>query len=141
MSNKSDPRIIIGILAEKFPLAFFLNGSRRRPLKIGILDDLIIAEPKISRTRLRSALRDYTSSPGYLLACREGAARVDLSGQPAGTVSEEEAQHAWRRAGKNGHPEIVVQRTPQAVATAAGLKLRSLADLAAVWRAKREAAE
>jgi RNA chaperone ProQ/FINO-like protein len=71
MSPKSDPRII-ELLARRFPRAFFVNGERRRPLKIGIIRDLVDADIGIPGTQLRQALAVYTNAPGYLRACREG---------------------------------------------------------------------
>jgi ProP effector len=51
-------------------------------------------DPKVSKTRLRSALRQYTNSWRYLRAVTTGSQRVDLDGAEAGTVEEEHAQHA-----------------------------------------------
>ena len=47
-------------------------------------------EPKV----LRLAFRPYVNNPGYLNAMRLGAARVDLNGEVAGTVDENEAKSA-----------------------------------------------
>jgi sRNA-binding protein len=86
--------ITIELLARRFPLAFFVNGERRRPLKIGIIRDLVDADIGIPGTQIRQALAAYTNSPGYLRACREGEDRIALDGRPTGNVTTEEAQHS-----------------------------------------------
>ena len=62
----------------------------RRPLKVGIFDD-ILADPTIDRRTLRALLRRYCGSPSYLAALQEGAVRVALNGSAAGTVTAEQA--------------------------------------------------
>jgi sRNA-binding protein len=54
MSHKSGPRISIELLARRFPQAFFVNGERRRPLKIGIVRDLVDAAIGIPGTQIGS---------------------------------------------------------------------------------------
>jgi sRNA-binding protein len=75
----------IGYLAELFPKCFFVLGYQRRPLKIGLFEDL---RPLVSLTEddLKAALRRYTAADGYLVACNEGAIRIDLNGDAAGTT-------------------------------------------------------
>ncbi|MCW9697938.1 RNA chaperone ProQ [Avibacterium sp. 20-129] len=90
---------IIAYLAEKFPRCFFLEGEAR-PLKIGIFQDLAEAladDEKVSKTQLRQALRLYTAGWRYLYACKEGAERVDLQGNPAGVLEKEHAEHAAQK--------------------------------------------
>lgn len=87
---------IIAYLAEKFPLCFILEGEAK-PLKIGLFQDLAEAlkdDPRVSKTQLRHALRQYTSNWRYLHGCREGAVRVDLEGNPAGVLEAEHVAHA-----------------------------------------------
>lgn len=91
-SNKD----IIAFLAEQFPACFSLKGEAK-PLKIGIFDDLsqrLAEEPRISKTRLRSALRHYTSSWRYLRSMKPGKQRVDLDGNPCGELEQQHADHA-----------------------------------------------
>ncbi|VTU08696.1 ProP expression regulator [Actinobacillus indolicus] len=85
----------IAYLAEKFPLCFSLEGEAK-PLKIGLFQDLAIAleNDKVSKTVLRQTLRAYTMSWRYLHACKEGAVRVGLLGEDAGTVDATQAAHA-----------------------------------------------
>lgn len=39
-------------------------------------------------------MRTYCLSGGYLWACKAGAPRLDLNGEPAGIVTEQEAAYA-----------------------------------------------
>jgi ProP effector len=80
-------------LATAFPAVFTLDPALVRPLKLGIKDDLF-AQSVISHRRIAAALRSYCSGVNYLTACTEGAVRVDLAGEPAGSVTGVEAEHA-----------------------------------------------
>ena len=87
---------IIAYIAECFPKCFTLEGEAK-PLKIGIFQDLaerLSDDPKVSKTQLRAALRQYTSSWRYLHGVKPGAVRVDLDGNPAGELEEEHVEHA-----------------------------------------------
>ena len=64
-----------------------------RPVKLGIKDELC-AQSTISRGRISAALRFYCHTVPYLTASTEGAVRIDLAGDSAGTVTATEAQHA-----------------------------------------------
>jgi ProP effector len=80
-----------------FPRTFFTAGAERRPLKVGISHDLLAADTGMSKAQVRGALRFYCGSIGYLANMAEGAARVDLAGDPTGIVTADEAAHAARR--------------------------------------------
>ena len=70
---------VIAYLAEQFPNCFSLKGDAK-PLKIGIFEDLakrLEDDEKVSKTRLRTALRHYTNSWRYLYSIKAGEARVD----------------------------------------------------------------
>lgn len=87
---------VIAYLAEKFPLCFSVEGTAK-PLKIGLFQELATAlenDEKVSKTALRQALRSYTMGWRYLEACVTDAVRVDLAGNPAGTVDAMQAEHA-----------------------------------------------
>ena len=92
----------LALLCERWPKCFFMFQGRRLPLKIGIHKDIPdgLIEPKI----LRLAFRLYVNNPGYLNAMRLGVARVDLNGEVAGTVDENDAKSAQARL--NWHLEI-----------------------------------
>lgn len=89
-------------LAVAFPACFNQPKSKapKRPLKIGITSDLIArgvtgedGQP-LSRKRIERAVRDYCLGTKYDAALISGAIRIDLDGNPAGTVS---ASHAAGR--------------------------------------------
>jgi len=86
---------VISLLAEKWPSCFSIIESGRRPLKLGIRDDVLAAlDGAISAGKVSAALRWYVSSPEYQRRLLHGAWRVDLNGRPAGTVSQEDEAHA-----------------------------------------------
>jgi len=55
------------------------------------------AAQAISRRSIKSALRSYCSSVHYLTTSMEGAMRINLTGEPAGTVTATEARYATER--------------------------------------------
>ncbi len=66
---------VIAYIAECFPKCFTLEGEAK-PLKIGIFQDLaerLNEDEKVSKTQLRAALRQYTSSWRYLHGVKPGA--------------------------------------------------------------------
>jgi sRNA-binding protein len=88
-------RDMIAALADLFPATFILYERRRKPLKIGIHADLLARLDGALTTRETSiALGHYCRAFGYLAACKPGATRIDLDGNPAGIVDEREAEHA-----------------------------------------------
>ncbi|WPC72578.1 RNA chaperone ProQ [Vibrio porteresiae] len=87
---------VIAYIAECFPKCFTLDGEAK-PLKIGIFQDLadrLSDDPKVSKTQLRAALRQYTSSWRYLHGVKPGAVRVDLDGNECGALEQEHVDHA-----------------------------------------------
>jgi ProP effector len=93
MSEGTKVKAVILELVAAFPAAFMLDALLVRPLKLGIKDDLD-GRSGLSRRRITAALRAYCNSVRYLKAITEGAVRIDLSGEPAGTVTASEAHHA-----------------------------------------------
>lgn len=81
----------VQLLMDAYPEVF--SRDNPKPLKIGIQEDLV-ADDKVSRTKIKRALASYVRSPQYLRSFEENAPRIGLDGQPAGTVSAEEAEHA-----------------------------------------------
>lgn len=77
-------------LARQFPKTFATDPAQVRLLKLGILRD-IYAQSVLSHRRISAALRSYCHSVQYLQASVEGAARLNLAGEPAGTVTAKEA--------------------------------------------------
>ena len=87
---------IITYLAEKFPECFSVKGPVK-PLKVGIFQDLaerLDDDETVSKTRLRQALRHYTSSWRYLKAVKVDAYRVDIDGKDVAKIDEEQANYA-----------------------------------------------
>ncbi|EKO3430567.1 RNA chaperone ProQ [Vibrio fluvialis] len=87
---------VIAYIAECFPNCFTLEGEAK-PLKIGIFQDLaerLSEDSKVSKTQLRAALRQYTSSWRYLHGVKAGAVRVDLDGNACGVLEEQHVEHA-----------------------------------------------
>lgn len=110
---------VLQLLAEKWPLAFSIYEQRRRPLKIGIHRDIATAlGGAVTSAKLKSALRFYVSNLGYLLACREGAERVDLNGAHASTVTAAQAEHAARIIARRRQNKTAKPITAKAVTTA-----------------------
>ena len=80
-------------LAARYPDCF--DWRQPRPLKIGIREDLLAdGHP---RPAIRRALGAYCSRVKYLKALRAGTPRIDLQGQPAGEVTEDDAADAQAR--------------------------------------------
>jgi len=84
-------------LAEQFPEVFAMRSKDRRPLAIGIHDELLKIETGLSANQLRHAMASYCTSIGYLHQVREGAARIGLDGHPVGVVTAAEAEDAPKR--------------------------------------------
>ena len=87
---------VLALLTETFPRCFSVYERRRKPLKVGIDRDILERlGGAIAPNELSSALRSYTSNRLYQLAMRDGAPRIDLDGNPAGSVTAEQAEAAW----------------------------------------------
>lgn len=102
MALKIETQVAMTWLVEQFPLAFFQKSHLVKPLKLGIIEDIVdvyerLDAPPFSKKRLREAINYYTSSRAYLTAQQANAVRVDLYGQQYGTVSAEQAIYAQQR--------------------------------------------
>lgn len=87
------------LLYVHFPKAFIKEGDCK-PLKIGILEDLkpLIANIEgLSISKVRAAVRVYTTRLRYFYSVREGAQRVDLNGNEVEPVTAEHAEYARTR--------------------------------------------
>jgi ProP effector len=86
---------ILELLCERFPKTFARDPAERPPLKRGIDRELVARlDGASSRTALKRVLGGYTACPGYRARLIEGAARIDLDGNPAGVVTASEAAYA-----------------------------------------------
>ncbi|HID4045781.1 TPA: ProQ/FINO family protein [Pluralibacter gergoviae] len=86
----------VGRLIDYWPQLFSLDAPR--PLKVGILDDLITAIAAGGITfgtgSLKAALAAYTRRTQYQEALAAGGRRFDLAGQSCGEVTAEQQQAA-----------------------------------------------
>lgn len=118
---------VIAYIAERFPKCFTLEGEAR-PLKVGIFKDLaerLVDEPKVSKTQLRAALRQYTSSWRYLYGVKAGGIRVDLDGNDSGELEQEHIDHA-KTALAEGKARVAERRKEQAAANSDAAKEKKL---------------
>lgn len=124
---------IITYLAKKFPQCFSVEGNAK-PLKIGIFEDLanqLAEDEHVSKTRIRTALRNYTNSWRYLHSVKVGTQRVDLDGNPCGEITQEQQQHAEQQ---------LAESKAAAAARAAERRQQQGADEAKETRRKRSSA-
>lgn len=89
----------VELLRAYFPDCF-KDMKEIKPLKIGIKQDLVkalsVREDIVlgDKACMVSSLAYYVGSISYHKTMIEGAARIDLQGNPSGTVTKEEALHA-----------------------------------------------
>jgi sRNA-binding protein len=96
-----------------------LYQFRRRPLKIGINQDIVAAlDGAITAEELKLGLSRYCSNIGYPRACREGTPRIDLNGNAVGAVTAEQAARAAATRFVLGHRSAssLIQRSREAAA-------------------------
>lgn len=92
-----DPLLVaIGRLQHAFPKAFPKKPAPRVALKLGIVEDLYAhtAKLRLSEDEIKAAIAAWCSVGRYWAALGKDAVRVDLNGEPAGTVTAAEAGHA-----------------------------------------------
>jgi ProP effector len=73
--------------------AFAVREASRKPLKLGIHHDIALTGVMTAQ-ETRVALSYFTGSFAYLRRMRVGAPRIDLDGQPVGTVTAKDEQAA-----------------------------------------------
>jgi sRNA-binding protein len=135
---------VLLLLRQKFPSAFArLNAHKRRPLKVGIHQDIVVAFPDLDPVEIGRALRFYCSDLRYHRACIDGADRIDLDGNVNGTVTAAEVENA-KRLIAGIEARIEAKRVPHKAKAAPGApplpppKRLSLADVRAAAAARRE---
>ena len=92
-----DPLLVaIGRLQHAFPKTFPKKPAPRVPLKLGIVEDLYAhaAKLRLSEDEIKAAIAAWCSVGRYWAALGKDAVRVDLNGEPSGTVTAAEAGHA-----------------------------------------------
>jgi ProP effector len=82
---------------EKRPNCF---RQPRQPLKIGIHNDIAARHPELPPSLIARALKTYTRSLGYLETRKAGSARIDLEGNPVGTVTDADEEDAKQKVAK-----------------------------------------
>jgi sRNA-binding protein len=121
-AGRRPPRPPHPLLQKLFELYPRLFGARFLPLKIGIFEDLVAAQPDaLPAAELKVALGLHTRSTRYIEAVASGLARHDLQGKPVEPVAPEHVHHAIlelykRRSGKA--PEQARQRAVAQLAAA-----------------------
>ena len=80
---------LLEILAAAYPVI-----RDCRPLAIGIHKVILERMPELDKAQLRVAMKWHTASTAYLKGIVDGANRVDLDGNPAGTVTAEQQELA-----------------------------------------------
>ena len=83
---------LLDTLAQLYPAVF---GEKPLPLKRGIYEDLIAAQPEaLPADDLKAALALHTRSTRYLNAMAAGLARHTLAGEPVEQPTPEQVHHA-----------------------------------------------
>jgi ProP effector len=133
-------------LAELFPACFSVFEGRRKPLKIGIREDLLAAlGGAITPEEAHLALAVYTGNHCYLKACaKAGTPRIDLNGEVVGSVSTEEAANAkerfeQQRDRRKRQQEAIAKAKAEAERKARNAGRISLGDLRRAAQARRVA--
>lgn len=81
-------------LCELYPKAFSRNPATIRPLKIGILGDLVSERGETFRKPFKPVIGQYQHWPDYLFAVSYGKRRRDLHGNKADAITLGERQKA-----------------------------------------------
>ena len=83
----------INLLVELYPRCFC--RTNRRPLKVGIYEQVISQHPEMSKPQ-----KEYTQSPEYWSTLAAGTPRIDLMGNVAGEVTAADEEDAKRKIAK-----------------------------------------
>ena len=122
-TTKQDIDATLARLAEAFPQTFVLEKYRPHwPLKVGIAAAIPARCPALEWRVLKMALTAYTGRVMYLRGLVEGAARLDLDGNPAGEVTARDAEYAAAKLAK-----ILASREAAAVAAKGGERVKPAA--------------
>ena len=88
----------INLLVELYPRCFC--RTNRRPLKVGIYEQIISQHPEMSKPQIKRLLKEYTQSPEYWSTLTAGTPRIDLAGNVAGEVTAADEEDARRKIAK-----------------------------------------
>ena len=95
-AKRQSARAMLATLCQRWPKCFDLKN--RRPLKIGIVHDLMreLGDPALLR-ELKAALNLYCGNRAYLSALKAGVPRLDLHGNEVSFVCREDELRAAAR--------------------------------------------
>jgi len=99
----------INLLAELYPRCFC--RTNRRPLKVGIYDEVISRHPEMSKPQIKRLLKEYTQSPEYWSTLTAGTPRIDLAGNVAGEVTAADEEDARRKIAKGARRVAIEDRS------------------------------
>jgi ProP effector len=135
---------VLPVLEKLATLYPHLFGATFRPLKRGIFQDLLEAQPgSFEKESLKDALSTHTRSTRYLASVSSGMPRTDLQGQPVEAMAPEHVHHALLEVFRRRQGRAAEDLTPQLQARivqaidASGLSPEAYAELV---RARNEAA-
>jgi ProP effector len=148
--KNGEAQATIARLAELFPKAFFVYEARRRPLKVGIYNDLAAkVAGVITPDELKLALRSYTRNVGYQKAMAQpGSMRIDIGGNSVDAVTPEQgasaakavAAHWARQAARKAAARLACAEPAPIPETPSGPKRLGLADLRQLAQARKQVA-
>ena len=99
MNNKHRlTQLLLTTLCEKYPKCF--NLKDRRPIKIGIDEDILKENSNINAENLKKAIGYYCGNIYYHASFAENTHRIDLNGKPCQVIDsphKDNASHAYRR--------------------------------------------
>ncbi len=135
---------VLPVLEKLAALYPHLFGAVFRPLKRGIFQDMLEAQPdSFEKESLKDALSTHTRSTRYLASVASGMPRTDLQGQPVEAMAPEHVHHALLEVFRRRQGRATEDLTPQLQARivqaidASGLSPEAYAELV---RARNEAA-
>jgi ProP effector len=86
---------VFDLLVTRYPKCFYRKSYERKPLKIGIRQDLLDAGTGVAEVMICQFLGRYCAGRDYLWACTlVGTPRIDLAGEPCGAIVEADVHNA-----------------------------------------------
>ena len=124
---------VLELLCAQFPRCFFHDEARRQPLKVGIHNDVLLAlGDAVTPSELATALQIYVNNRIYQSRLRPGGTRIDLNGEPGGTVTVGQAAFARAKERARKEQRLTPSSPPRsslAELREAGQRRRAEADL------------
>ena len=96
--NHNLTQLLLKTLCEKYPKCF--NLKDRKPLKIGIDEDILQENSNINTENLKKAIGYYCGNIHYHGSFAESTHRIDLNGKPCQIIDaphKDNASHAYNR--------------------------------------------